>query len=95
MRARGTDRLSIAERASHQDRLIKVASEEHSRTVEGRVRESPEERNEASQRGALTFCRAQSESCPDGEIKLATERHSLSVERRAKGSSAKGNQTSE
>jgi hypothetical protein len=48
-------------RGSCQDGEMKPANERHSPTVECRVRESSEQRNNASDRGALTHGRARSE----------------------------------
>jgi hypothetical protein len=51
---RGTHVLSSAERRTHQDSKGKPASEEHSRTIQRRARDSSGQLKKASQRGALT-----------------------------------------
>jgi hypothetical protein len=67
--ARGTHVLSSTERGAGQDSERWPASERHSPTVECRVRNCSEQRKKASQRGALTSCRAQSE----GLVRTAKE----------------------
>jgi hypothetical protein len=58
------------ERETGQESERKPASEEDSPSVERRVRDCSGERNKASQRGALTSCRAQSK----GLVRIVRER---------------------
>jgi hypothetical protein len=75
---RGTHGLSSAERETIQDSEQKPTSEGHSPTVERRTRYWSGQRKNASQRGALTVCRAQSKGLIR-TAKEASQRRTLTV----------------
>jgi hypothetical protein len=89
---RGAHLLSSADGGAGQDSKRKPASEGHSRSVEDRAREWSEQRKKASQRGALTGCRAQSKGPvrTAKESQLARGTHLLSITERGTGQDSKG-----